>query len=181
MEKIIKIKIKGTTPLLMNNPKAMLEPKSSTRKTTQQIDYEKEMQKTLYKTKDGKLYIPNTAIKGMIINASAYKKVGKYSLRPLIAGAVRIQPTEVIITKGKLETDIRTVVIQRNRVMKARGKIENWETEFNVHYDDTVIGDKTVITETINEGGQRVGLLDFRPQKLGEFGMFEVERIEVVK
>ena len=33
--------------------------------------------------------------------------------------------------------------------------------------------------ETLKEGGERVGILDFRPQKLGSFGTFKITKWKV--
>jgi len=78
----------------------------------------------------------------------------------------------------KYTLDIRTVVIQRARVVKARPKIENWKINFEITYNENLIGDAEIIKQILEEGGQRIGLLDFRPQKMGSFGMFEITKWE---
>ena len=180
----------GVTPLLMNSPKSMLSQGDElVKKTTTERNREEEAEKLAYRTSKGTLYVPATAIKGCIINASSYKKVGKYSLKPLIAGGVRITPDEVEVKEKKggkvlkdYDIDLRTVVIQRQgRVLKARPKIVNWYIEFEIKYNDNLIGDDRIIKQTLTEGGERVGLLDFSPRNKGDFGTFEIVKWEKKK
>jgi len=172
--KKIKVKITGETPLLMNSPKAMIEESSGLTKKTQKQDMEKEAKKLAYTKKSGELYIPSSAIKGSMVGASAYKKAGKFALRPLVAGGCHILPNEVGLNTTSYKLDIRTVVIQRNRVVKARPRVENWKAEFEISYDETLIANPEILREVLEDAGRRVGLLDFRPAKLGSFGMFTV-------
>jgi len=87
----------------------------------------------------------STAIIGTMINASAYKKEGKHALRPFIAGGCRIPEDELILTdkKGKklknYEIDLRTVVIQRSRIVRARPKIANWVLRFTLFYNEDML------------------------------------------
>ena len=74
--------------------------------------------------------------------------------------------------------DIRTVVIQRARVVKARPMIKEWKAKFQLKYNENLIGKSSIVKDLLIEAGQRIGLLDFRPQKMGSFGMFEVTKWE---
>jgi len=179
--KKIKVELTGMTPLLMNSPKGMLESDKEITQRTKKYDPEIEAEKVAYRTNKKELYVPAEAIKGCLVNASAYKKFGKYSARPIIAGGVFINPEQILLGIKKYEIDLRTVVIQRARVVKARPKIKNWKIQFDLMYDDTLISSGDLIKPILEEGGRRVGILDFRPQKLGSFGMFEVSKWEEVK
>lgn len=61
----------------MNSPKSMIEGDEGIRKTTKKYDHKAEAEKLAYKNSKGELYIPSEAIKGALINASAWKKIGK--------------------------------------------------------------------------------------------------------
>lgn len=174
--KKINVEIKGISPLLMNNPASMMDETDGIRIRTKKFNHEEEAKKLLYKMKNGNLYIPSEAIKGTLIGGASYKKIGKFSARPMIAGGVFISPQEVDLKTKKYDLDIRTVVIQRNRVVKARPKIENWKASFEIEYNEKLIGNSEIIKSILIEAGERVGLLDFRPQKLGSFGRFEVTK-----
>jgi len=178
--------LKGISPLLMNSPKSMLNPDEGSKNRLKKYDHKIEAEKVAYRTDKGELYMPSEAVKGCLINASSWKKVGKNSLKPIMAAAVRIAPRQIVITDEKkkiqkeYEIDLRTVVIQRARVVKARPKINKWLAAFTVIYNETMIT-PDVIEQCLKEAGERVGLLDFRPQNTGEFGMFEVESFKPVK
>ena len=45
-------------------------------------------------------------------------------------------------------------------------------------YNENMLPD-SAIKQCLVEAGERVGLLDWRPQKLGEFGCFEVSKWKV--
>lgn len=180
--KDVKVEIVGETPLLMNNPRSMLfedEQKSKVISTTARRDSAAEAELRVYKMKDGNLYIPSEAIKGCLVNAASYKKFGKYSAKPIIAGSVRILPSEISLGVKTYEIDIRTVVIQKkSRIIRSRPKVEKWKATFTLRFDEKFIQSGDLVKEILIEGGQRVGLLDFRPQKLGDFGMFKVTKWE---
>lgn len=176
MMKKVKVELTGITPLLMNSPKAMLDAAKDISSSTEKRNLAEEAEKLLYVMKDGTLYIPSEAVKGSLVNAASYKKFGKYSAKPIVAGSVFIQPNEISLGTKKYELDIRTVVVQRrNRIVKARPMLRTWKVEFELTYNSEFIANgENLIKPILIEAGQRVGLLDFRPQKLGSFGMFEV-------
>lgn len=179
--KHVKVAIEGETALLMNSPKAMLEPKKEMTTKTERYDHEKEAEKVAYRMKNNNLYIPSTAIKGCLVNACSFKKIGKYSAKAIIAGGVRVVPEEIDLKTKTYEIDLRTVVIQKARVVKARPKLNKWKAEFDLMYNEKMIGDPKVIKLILEDAGQRVGLLDFRPAKGGDFGTFRVTKFQVTK
>jgi hypothetical protein len=176
--KEIEVEIVGITPLLMNSPKSMIDEMtmSSVKKTTQKKDIKEEAEKLAYRDKNGMLYVPCEAIKGTIVNASAYKKIGKYTAKPIIAGGVMISPIQISLGKKDYEIDLRSVVVQRGqRIIKARPLIDNWKLNFTIIYDETMlVGDD--IKPLLEEAGKRVGILDFRPHKNGSFGTFKITK-----
>ena len=179
--KEVNVQIKGITPLLMNSPKGMLEPEEPLKIKTAKRDRVKEAEKVVYRDKHGVLFVPSTAIKGTIIQASAYKKAGKYALRPIISGGMRIKEQEITLNETKYEIDLRTGVIQRARIVIARPRLDKWKLNFTIIYDEDLIPDPIIIKTVLIEAGKRVGILAFRPQKNGEFGMFEVTKFEAKK
>jgi len=57
--------------------------------------------------------------------------------------------------------------------------VKDWKLSFEMLYNDQLIADPEIIKEVLIEAGERVGILDFRPQKLGEFGTFSVTKFKV--
>jgi hypothetical protein len=168
--------------LLMHSPTGMLDEPTTKKNPAKQYDAEKDAEAVTYRNKQGNLYIPSRAVKGCILNASGWYKFGKRSAKPILAGGIRIEPSDVelIDKKGKVitkyEIDRRTVVIQRQRIVRARPLIREWRAKFKIIYDPTLIQETEIIHEILKESGKRIGLLDNRPQKYGDNGLFVVEK-----
>ena len=176
--KKVNVEITGLSPLLMNSPKSMIDENVQKQLQTKTKDYDlkEEAKKLAYVNSKGELYVPSEAIKGALINASSFKKIGKYAAKSIIAGGVFVTEPELSLKTKKYSLDIRTVVIQRARVVKARPRIDKWKLNFELQYNENMIGDDKIIKTILIEAGQRIGILDFRPQKHGSFGMFEVTK-----
>ncbi len=177
--KQINVEIIGESPLLMNNPESMLIQDKGTKTRTVKYDPKKEAEKVCYRDGKGILFIPSRAIFGCIINGASFKKAGKYSAKSVLAGNIRINPENVTLGTKKYEIDTRTVVIQRNRVIKWRPRLDKWKVNFKIIYNDKFIGDANIIKDCLEDAGNRVGLLDYRPQKSGSYGTFKVSKFEV--
>lgn len=191
--KKIQGEITGNTPLLMNSAKGMVEdalgikPKDNVKKQPTEMAKgltDEAIEKLAYRNSKGNLFVPSTAIKGTLLNACAFKKIGKYSAKPLLAGGVIVEGEELELTdlKGKpiktYDKDIRTIVnkFSKGRQVKIRPKIREWKLAFTLLYDNDLIGQSENIKAILEEAGQRVGILDFRPQKSGSFGTFKVTK-----
>jgi len=180
--KKIKVEIKGMSPLLMNSPKSMLDQALGAEMKIKTKKYvpKDEAEKVAYRTEKGKLFVPSTAVRASMINASSFKKIGKYAAKAIVSASVYIPEPELILDKQKYDVDMRTVVIQRSRVVKFRPVIKEWKLNFEMIYNPDLI-DPDFIKQILTEAGQRIGLLDFRPQKTGSFGMFKVTKFDVQK
>ncbi|KKL93496.1 hypothetical protein LCGC14_1874090 [marine sediment metagenome] len=172
--KEIDVVIKGTREgLLMHSAQGMVQ-QSVKKNPAKQYNPKIDAEKVAYRNDDGKLYIPSRCLKASILNAGAWLKIGKKSLKPILAGCTRLEPTEIVLKddKGKALTeykiDLRPVVVQRARIIRARPLIKEWVLTFQIIYDEQIIKD------VIEDAGKRIGLLDNRPQKYGENGTFEV-------
>ena len=176
--KNIKVELTGLTPILMNSPKGMIEKEQNPIvSTTKNYDLQEDAKRLLYINDKG-LFVPAEAIKKAVIDASSYKKIGKYAANNIIAGGVFVIPSEISLGTKNYELDIRTVVIKRARIVKARPKINSWKINFVISYNENLIGDSKIIKQVLTEAGQRIGILDFRPQKKGSFGMFKITKWE---
>ena len=174
------VELTGKTPLLMNNPRSMMfedDAKSQVVSTTKKRNPVAEAETRTYRMKDQTLYVPAEAVKGSLIGASSYKKFGKYSAKPIIASCVQILPQQISLKTKEYEIDERTVVIRgRGRIIRARPMVSNWKLTFELEYDAGYIASGNLIREILEEAGQRIGIMDFRPAKLGNFGMFKVTK-----
>ncbi len=176
--KKINVEIEGVTPLLMHSAQNMTRT-STTKNPAKQYDDEKEAENVAYRTKKGILYVPSRCLKACIVNASSWYKFGKKSAKPIVAGCTRIEPVEIELGTKTYEIDLRPVVIQRARILRARPRLDTWILKFTLLYNDEIINDTNILKTILNEAGQRIGLLDNRPQKYGENGCFKIKSWKV--
>jgi len=128
---------------------------------------------------------PAYCLKACFINAASWFKIGKQGMKPLIAGCTKIEPYDLVLTNGtskalkKYEIDLRPVVVQRARIMRARPRLDNWTLNFEIVYNEQIFSTTDSLEKMkmiLEEAGQRIGLLDNRPQKYGDNGCFKVTK-----
>ena len=79
-------------------------------------------------------------------------------------------------TLKDIEVDSRGVVIQRARIVRHRPKFSEWSLTFPLLVDDELLKIDTV-KGVINEAGRTQGIGDFRVNKGGPFGSFQIVAI----
>jgi len=170
MNKKIKCRIKGISPLLMHaypmQPVEAIEKKSS----DEQAEY------AAYRNPKGKLYIPSVALQRSIIGAATYTKgKGRASLQKPVAACVLVSPEYLILDQQEYVIDARPVVIPKTqgRVVRFRPRFNEWSIESIIEFDDVLLKESE-LKKIIDDAGSRVGLLDFRPERKGPFGRFMV-------
>lgn len=169
--KSISATIKGISPLLMHAfPLEQLEaPEKKTKE--EQAKYA-----AYICPESGRLYVPGINIqRGLVAAASFSKGKGRSSLQKQTAACVFINPERVYLGQEHYEIDSRPVVIAatKGRIIRHRPRFDKWQLSFTIDYDDTLLKESE-IRKIVDDLGQRVGLLDFRPEKKGPFGRFVV-------
>jgi len=173
----------GLTPLLMHRFDEEVELEQTTRKVhIQRIDPREAAEKVAYRTADGHLFLPGSAIARMLREAgAAHKQRGsRKSLKYIMPAAVLVLEDQIVLRDiegnplTEFEVDSRAVVIPstKGRVMRHRPRLNLWNIEFTLEVDDEMI-DPTTVHQLIQEGGRKLGLLDYRPEKGGAFGRFQ--------
>lgn len=184
----IKIKLTGTSPLLMQsetlaNPLHELTKAhkvvSGKRKRTED-DYlwllHSEWSAGMYHDKEVGPYIPALNIEACIAEAAKITRLGK---------TVK-QAVQVLTEKAKLEydgprdkkkmwdsnsfADVRGVGITGKKIMRCRPIFLKWSTKFEVAFMEDVL-DKADLIRITEEAGRRIGIGTYRPR----FGRFQVE------
>lgn len=177
-----KVRVKGITPLLMNKPEEYgfdeqwVEKKASS-------DYEKEALKKLYVDSEGTIYQPATHIERALIEAGKKIRVkgqGKATYSKLFGSMVSVEEFELKHLKTDYEIYKALVVIPstKGRVMRYRPMFKDWEFEFHIIADEEIDG--AVIKEALEIAGKYVGIGDWRPEKKGKYGKFQVTLWEEV-
>ncbi len=175
--KIIKIKLKSDGPLLMHAlPK---EPQREMRDAGKEYDSQEEVEKALYKDKEGKIYFPSKWIKGCIEGAAKGVKKGTVNLRSKVIQAVSVYPPMIYPTKlSDYDIDQQYVRLQsRNLILRSRPKFDEWEIDFEINFDEEIISEGDIM-KLLMRVGKFIGIGDGR--KLG-YGRFTVEKFEVEK
>lgn len=166
--KSVQITIEGISPLLMH--KYPMTPIEALEKKTPQ----EQAELALYSNGDGP-YVPGIGLQRAMIAGAAYSKgKGRASLAKVVAACVLVSPEYLRITE-KWEIDSRPVVIPstKGRVMRHRPRFNTWHVSAEISYDETLLT-REQLHRVLTDTGQRVGLLDFRPEKKGPFGRFQV-------
>jgi len=178
----INVEIEGVSPLLMHNI-ANADLEKTAKRKIKNYDPKEQCEKAGYWMNNGngkrELCVPARCIYAMLLNSAKPFRMGKSSVASLIAGAIRVEPINVSLGTDKYEIDIQSVVIQKNRILRARPRLDAWKLNFDIIYHKEYV-EPTVLKKIVNEGGFKVGLLDYRPQKRGPYGTFQVTKFEVV-
>lgn len=176
--KIIEITIKGKTPLLMHKfPLAPIE-------ALEKKQPKEQAELAAYKDPDtDELYIPSVWIQRSLVNAATYSKgKGRASLQKVAAACLMVEPERISLGTKDFIVDSRAVVMPatRGRIVRHRPRLDEWNCQFELEYEDTLLTENQV-RKVVDDAGQRVGLLDFRPEKKGSFGRFMVTKWSVRK
>ena len=174
---VYEVEIKGVRPLLVNAP-TDLSDKPKLRRG-EHLDPKTEAERKLYRDSEGNIVIPSVNIKAMIRDAGAnYKVKGRRTtFKAMIKAAIDIKPYPYVpLLDGdgnpnpKWVVDIRPVVVQRSRILRARPRFDEWRLKFQIiNKDPTIIHEET-LKKILEDAGKYYGLGDFRP----EFGLFQV-------
>jgi len=171
--KTIKIRIEGKTALLMHRF-PLIKIEAMEKKTS-----EEQAELAAYRDPDSQdLYIPGVCVQRSLINAATYSKgKGRASLQKVAAACLMVSPERLFLGTKKFKVDSRPVVVPatRGRIVRHRPRFDKWECEFELDYENTLLEEKQV-RKIVDDAGDRVGLLDFRPEKKGPFGRFMVTR-----
>lgn len=180
-------RIEGVSALLQHrfSEESEAAVSSSTRTVKRREETPREAaERVAYRYPDGTLYLPGAAIARLLREAGANHKMkgSRRSVKYLVPGAV-IVPDETLALidpetdtpAGDFEVDSRPVVIPatKGRVMRHRPRLDAWATEFTLEVDDEML-DGAFVHQLLTEGGRKLGLGDFRPERGGPFGRFHV-------
>ena len=182
METLYEIKVSGVSPLLQNRFAGAEEVESNTSKRKSQTAKENNVEDTIYRLPDGTIYQPGEQIKQALINAAKAFKRGRSNMSTVFASFLSVEPEAIPHEIQKIETDRRAVVIPstKGRVMRNRGRLNEWSLKFIVRvFDDNEI-DRTTLQNVLEYAGKYIGIGDYRPQKKGMYGRFVIDSVTAV-
>ena len=182
----VKFSIIGITPLLTHSTRGMvIQAERGPAKGKHVPTPEEEAELGTYIPDDGIGFgIPGIAIRNSLIKAGGQwqvpgQKMQKMGgrLAPSIVGPGIVLP--LLSPKGErleaYEIDVQRAKVQRNGVMRARPRFDQWRVDFVIDYDEELVpGGADIIGNILEDAGRRVGIGDYRPETKGMYGRFEV-------
>jgi len=174
------VEIRGTRPLLMNACNPELLKREASRRRSELPDPEEEAEKRLYKDPQGNICIPAYVVKACLRSAGRNYKVPerKSTYASMIRAGIQIEPEYIPLkSNDSWKIDIRPVVVQGSRILRARPRFDEWGLEFYIINLDPGILKKNVVKQILVDAGKYYGIGDYRP----EYGLFEVVKFEVVQ
>jgi hypothetical protein len=173
--KRIAVEMTGQTALLMH--RFPMEPIEAIEKKTPQ----EQAEIAAYRDPDtGNLYVAGIAVQRSFINSATYSKgKGRASLQKQAAACLMVFPERIDLGVKNYLIDSRPIVVPatKGRVIRHRPRLDAWIVKFEIEYDDTLLKESEV-RRIVDDAGQRVGFLDFRPERKGPFGRSIVTKWE---
>lgn len=191
--KLIEVWIKGITPQLQH--KFGIEEETELTKATRRVHLKRPLpreaaQQVVYMDAQGEVYFPGNAISAcMREQGSSHKQKGsRKSLKYVIPSAVLVEEENVpmfdLPPNGKattptrlkdFEVDTRPVRIRSTggTILRHRPRFDQWAAKFTLRINENLM-DIDTVHQILEEAGQQQGLMDYRPNKGGRYGMFSV-------
>lgn len=182
VRKYLTFGIRGTSLLVMHRwsdkAKQMMRDKHAGRKTKDREarDPEREAREATYTTASGEIGIPGMAFKNALVGA-AHKDLGieKVMVRKAIF-LVCNDPDRVL----PIECDEPVVREDAVRVgagsadLRYRPSFAWWKCRITLEVDSALLNEKDVLS-LVDRAGFGVGICEWRPEKDGEWGRFEID------
>ena len=185
----ITVKLAGLTPLLMNNPQSMRSASEENKKVGPKVIPTPEVEaaaKVYLMPGSDQLCFPSSGVRKAILQATRGQRVLKRAARPFFAGALLLLDEWFPLMDGEgtpittYQIDVRRAVIQKAAVMRARPLIPMpWFLEGTFRFNPLINADQ--LRSVLTDAGLTVGLGDYRIEKDGSFGSFEVQEITVTQ
>jgi hypothetical protein len=172
---VYSVKIIGTKPLLIHAPTGLSDKVKLRR--GEHLDPKTEAESYLYKNEKGEICIPSVNIKACIREAGRNYRVSgrRTTYAAMIRAGLDIKPFPYVpLIHLGWQVDIRPVVVQRNRILRARPRFDQWELKFEIINNDSTIIHRDTLRKILEDAGKYYGLGDFRP----EYGTFRVEEFK---
>lgn len=191
----IRIRFSGVTPLLMNamseEQLLAIRDKVKKPKTAARPSLRDEAASKVHQLPGGRAIIPLQAMNATFINAGQFIRLdGKRQVstekKTVLPGMLTILDKEIPLWKaGTRQKATWEVDIQQGRnpnggeaVCLVRPRFDDWSFCVTIEVDQQQMP-VSMARELIDLAGKRIGLLEYRPQRKGTFGRFEVVEWDV--
>jgi hypothetical protein len=177
MSKKYEIEVTGVAPLLMHRFDVAEHSEGVSKKKKKVYMVKEDAENSCYRNKEGKLFMPNEWFYVALVKAGT-KQIydGKKTYKDIFKSGLIVEPEEIILDQQKYEIDLRGVVVQRARIVRARPKFAKWSASFEITILDEDLISAQVLKEALEHAGQN-GVGDYRPR----FGRFMVSKFKETK
>lgn len=196
-----RVTIEGNSPLIMHDVIGGMDPTSPANKEKAGITAKRGSNRTeaddvrlreletltsLWFTVRNEFGIPERSLRAMIEGAARITRQGaqvRQGLRVLEAHFDYDRErygnsVEDLARSAQFTTPVK---VQRSTINRTRAKIDcPWSCRFVVDTAEDLV-DQDQLTGWIRAGGRRLGLGDWRPEKSGSYGMFDLVDVEVLE
>lgn len=189
--KTIQVSIRGISPLISHQFSEKARKQMRDKKLGQKVknrevaDPESELEAATYRLSDGSFGVPATAIKNAMTEA-AHKDLGipRTVLRRglfIIADdtptggvpLVRLRTTERIMREDVVRVGMGS------SDLRWRPEFPKWELDLRIQYDTEWLQVETIVG-LLQRAGFGIGIGEWRPERDGDFGRFEIVKQEEV-
>lgn len=184
------VPIVGTTPLIVHNfseksKRQMLDAQQGRRAVKQNRDPQAEYEAAFYRLfrEDGPdaYGLPAVAFKQATISAARFYKSVRMSelkqalfFRGELTKADPQQLVEIIGEPEMREDIVRLGGASRSADLRYRPEFREWRTTLEVEYVSSLLSRDSVLS-LIDAGGLGVGVGEWRPEKGGDFGRYQID------
>lgn len=178
----ITFRIRGTSPLIQHKwsekAKKQIRDKKLGKKTKEReiLDAEAEFREAIYTTAEGEYGIPILAFKASLI-AAAHKDIGIEKTLVRKSFFVPCDDPNMVVPMRCDDPVMREDYVRvgvSGTDLRYRPEFRNWSVDITAEIDADMLKPDDVIA-LVNRAGFGVGIGDWRPEKGGEFGRFEID------
>lgn len=182
----VKVKIKGTSPLVMHrfNETAELAVENKNRKVQNQrkMTPKEQAEDFLYHSvnDDSIVVLPANNFHRALIEAGRFHKLGKKQLTTATSSIVAplLCPVEMefVLSPQEWIVDAKSIVNSQvgARRMVYRPRFDNWSFDCTLYVDEDELGE-ALARALVDDAGRKVGIGSMRPEKKGAYGCFRVD------
>ncbi len=183
----VSVKIKGLSPLIMHRwdekaKQQMLDKQMKKTVKKEAKDPKAQYESSIYKLDDGRLGFPSDAFKAAMVRGADLlggKTIGMAMNRMRMGFFVHGEygtkdDRDLVPISGKIS--MREDMVRLNGTtsdIRYRGQIQNWSAEIKISYNGSVVSFDQLVN-MLNVAGYGVGVGEWRPERNGMFGRFEV-------
>jgi|TARA_X000001388_G_scaffold11793_1_gene7102 hypothetical protein len=179
----VNLKVTGLTPLIQNKMKETViqemadvraGKKTKVNAARTAIDPKKEFIKSAYGQSNGSFGFPASAFKQCAVRAGKGIGLAMTDARTLFFVLPTAPDGECVQLKSKKPVMRQDPVnVKTGKDLRFRPEFKDWSADLSIRYDaDRITIDQ--IANLLNHGGQTVGVGEWRPEKNGTFGTFQV-------